>query len=415
MKFNMNKIAAAVAVSLGTSVVGMSAAQADEILFPYIVHSDTVTTIMSVINDDDDPRTDEIHYRYYYKSGSSAASNSARCQEVNYRNDTSPNDVVTFDIGGIYGDDLGVLFEPEQSNVVYSKRFDAFRNIKPLRGFAVLDNNDRFFAGQNLSGEAFIIEFANGASWGYQAYNASSIYAWWEDRGLVATNPYDFSDRVEVNGEVLTSFPQSADVEDFWAPIVVMPFDEVNTRLFVTPIGTVGPAFQLSGRIAAEVALAVNDNSNIQFDVMYDRDENPVSGRIPAKVVCVGGVDVKRLISQAAQQFVPYGGWTNVGIASGQAVVIKLEYNDQSPATLNGQDLGGWYNQALWLRKGIRESVTRVDGMMPVYDIAGAQDGNSPYPLIDGTAAEGKGLALPPKQGSMAQDYLGVVYESNYQ
>ena len=98
MKFKLNKIAAAMAVGLGTSVVGMNVAQADEILFPYVVASDTVTTILSVINDDDFT-VPSLHYRYYYQTN-----NGAPCAEANYKQPTSKNDVVTFDIGGVFGD-----------------------------------------------------------------------------------------------------------------------------------------------------------------------------------------------------------------------------------------------------------------------------------------------------------------------
>jgi hypothetical protein len=166
MKFKVNKIAAAVAVSLGTSVVGMSAAQADEILFPYLVRSDTVTTILSVVNDDDFLGSDQLHYRYYYKSGASATNPSATCQEANYRENSSANDIVTFDVSGTFGDAQGVLFEPAaaQINVGYDKSFALFRTLSPVRAYAIVDNNDVFNVNQDVHGEALILEFANGAS-----------------------------------------------------------------------------------------------------------------------------------------------------------------------------------------------------------------------------------------------------------
>ncbi|NJN46343.1 MAG: hypothetical protein HC808_07575 [Candidatus Competibacteraceae bacterium] len=101
MNFKTKKIATAVAVGLGASVVGMSAAQADEILFPYVVVSNTVTTLLSVVNDADelDRRVDQLHYRYYYKSGANAENKGAGCVDVDVRRPSSPNDVVTFDVG----------------------------------------------------------------------------------------------------------------------------------------------------------------------------------------------------------------------------------------------------------------------------------------------------------------------------
>jgi hypothetical protein len=418
MKFKVNKIAAAVAVSLGTSVVGMSAAQADEILFPYLVRSDTVTTILSVINDDDFLGSDQLHYRYYYKSGASSADNSATCQEANYRERSSPNDIVTFDIAGTYGDAQGVLFEPEASqiNVSYDKSFALFKSINPVRAYAVIDNNDRLFVNQDVNGEAVIFEFVNGAMWGYQAYNGAKIFAW--DNGqTIITNPYEFTDRVETAGEVLTTAPAGTDVERFWVPISVMPPIETTTRLFVTPIATAAPAFQLAPNNTATIQLAVNDPDSATFDVMYDRDENPISGQIPATVVCVGAVDVENMISQAARQFVRLGGWTNVAVTSGQAVVIKLEFNDSTPTTLNGQPVAGFYNNSTWLRKGIRESQPRPlvlqDGVqvaaLPTYFIDGTQELNSPFPLIDAARAAAAGLPVLPPQDKFAAEYVRVA------
>lgn len=426
MKFKVNKIAAAVAVSLGTSVVGMSAAQADEILFPYLVRSDTVTTILSVVNDDDFLGSDQLHYRYYYKSGANATSNSATCQEADYREKSSPNDIVTFDIAGAYGDAQGVLFEPAatQINVKYDKSFALFRNINPVRAYAVVDNNDEFFINQGVYGEAIVFEYANGAMWGYQAYNAAGIYAL-DSGNVVVTNPYEFTDRVETASEVLAPVPAGGDAERYWVPISVMPFAETTTRLFVTPISTTSPAFQLAPNNTATIVLAVNDPDSATFDVMYDRDENPISGQVPATVVCVGAVDVPNMISQAARQFLQNGGWTNVAVTAGQAVVIKLEFNDSTPTTLNGQDVAGFYNNAIWLRKGIRESMARASiaqngialasNVLGVYEIPAVQEINSPFPLIDAAKAAAAGLSTLPAQSATAADYLKVAVTTRAQ
>jgi len=419
MKFKVNKIAAAVAVSLGTAVVGMNAAQADEVLFPYVVASDTVTTILTAVNDDDFSVPD-LHYRYYYKKGADSASTS--CVEANYSQPTSPNDVVTFDVSGQFGDAKAVLFEPASTKAVYDKSFAIFRTVKPIRAFAMIDNNDRFFAGQDVHGEAFIIQFTEGAVWGYGAYNAADIVAWDPaTQAIAAGNPYDFSDRVENAGEVLVPVPANADPDNYWVPIGVMPFAEVTTSLFVTPIGTVAP-FQLSGTIAATVGLQVNSPDNPAPDVMYDRDENPFSGQIPVPVVCVAKVDVPTMISEATRQFLAdSGGWTNVAVRSGQAVVLKLEYNDKPPATLDGQDAGGGtYNNGFWLRKGIRESQARVlypgvptFPLLPVFQITKDQTLNSPFPLVDlgrlaafNAANPAGALPWPPAQTNTALQYI---------
>jgi len=428
MKFKLNKIAAAMAVGLGTSVVGMNVAQADEILFPYVVASDTVTTILSVINDDDFS-IPSLHYRYYYKKlPASPSDNTAACQEANFSQPTSPNDIVTFDVSGHFGNARGVLFEPAPANAVYNKDFAVFRNIKPVRAFAIVDNNDRFFAGNNVEGEAFVIQFTQGSVWGYQAYNSAEIGGIDASGNLVIGNPYDFSDRAEVNGEVLVTPPAgitTTEAEKYWVPIADMPFagDEVQTALFVTPIGTAAP-FQLSGSIAATVGLQVNDPDSSAPYVMYDRDENPYSGQVPQPVVCVGRVNIGTMITEAARQYlVGTGGWTNVAVRAGQAVVMKIEFNENVPATLDGKSAGGGtYNNAFWLRKGFRESLARttypgyptISTFLPTFNVPQAGTDNSAYPLIDIAKATAKKLPWPPTNANPAVEYIdaGAAYSS---
>lgn len=417
MSFKVNKIAAAVAVSLGTSVVGMNVAQADEILFPSVGVSATVTTILSVINDDE-VAAGNLHYRYYYKNaltGGGAPNTTGVCQEADYLQATSRNDIVTFDVSGHFGDAKGVLFEPTGS-ARYNKSFAIFKGLPATRAFAIVDNNTAFTAGNALYGEVFAIEFTGGSVWGYQAYNSAEILGTDAAGDVVVGNPYDFSDRVENDGEVLVPTPTDANPDNYWVPIAIMPWSgNVQTALFVTPIATTAP-YQLSGSNTATVALAVNDPANPAFDVMYDRDENPYSGAVPAPVTCVGRLNVPDLISTATRQFVQdSGGWSNVGILAGQATVLKLEYNDTAPADLDGQPTGSAsWNNGFWLRQGIRESVARtaVPGStvkyMPVFDIPRGQTLNSPYPLIDITKTTAD-LPFPPVYGAPALPYIAIA------
>ena len=458
MKFKVNKIAATVAMSLGTSVVGMNVAQAAEILFPNIGVSPTVTSILSVTN----PlgtTTIPLHYRYYYKSATAAVGGAgATCQEANYTQKTSANDVVTFDVSGHFGDSKGVLFEPAPTAVVYNKSFAIFKGASATRAFAIVDDNTTSTIGAGLSGEAFLIEFTTGSVWGYQAYAPDRIYGW-TGTGYVVGNSYDFSDRVETTGEVLTSPAPStpAPATDNYVPIVIMPWGgNVQTALFVTPISTTAPSYQLSGTVATTIGLVVNDPTNFALDVMYDRDENPFSGALPQLVTCIGRVNIPSLISSATQQFVQNtGGWSNVAVLSptdngwgaigtpnvtkaatiaglsqtptGQAVVLKLEYNDTAPAELDGTSTGsGSWNNGFWLKKGIRESVVRTvfpgqaatsPKFLPVYSIPalagfGLTTLNSPYPLIDTTKATAAGLPFPPPVQSYGAGTSPLAYNA---
>lgn len=384
MKFKVNKIAVAVAVSLGTSVVGMKAAQADEILFPYVVASGTVTTIVSTINIFESffegPSAARLHYRYYYKNGDNAERNTAPCVEVNERLPSSPNDIVTFDVANRFGtDNLGIIFEDVKtsSNVKYgSKSFSLLDITLPVRAFLVVDNNDfltgagLFSTADSLAGEAIVLEFLSGAAWGYAAYNAAGVYG--GTPGLAdRINLFDFSDTVETAGEVIANS---------FVPVALAPFTATGgewlTKFFVTPIS---PATfvdgvwqrggnQLQGNLNARVRLAVQDPSSATQDVMFDRDELPVSGQVPQNVVCVGAVDATSMITEGALRRMPDGGWSNLvvdrgtasGVATNEAVVIKLEYNP-APLQLDSDSttvpVVGVINNALWLRKGIRESL----------------------------------------------------------
>jgi hypothetical protein len=407
----MNKLAAAVAATMGVSAVGIGTAQADEILFPYVVASNTVTTLVSTINIFEDffggPAANRLHYRYYYKNGSNAESNSAACAEVNERLPSSPNDIVTFDVAERFGiNNLGIIFEDVAAsrNVNYgSKSFSLLNITLPVRAFLVVDNND-FFTGaglfstaESVVGEAIILEFLSGAAWGYAAYNAAGIYAGLPGGGAIVANPYDFSDAVETAGEVIA---------DSFVPVALAPFTRTGgewiTKFFVTPIDSAtfdssgrwtAPGNQLQNNLSATVRLAVQDPSSATQDVMFDRDELPVSGQVPQGVVCVGAVDATSMLSEGALNRVPDGGWSNLVVSNGgspnptdEAVVIKLEYNPQ-PLQLDADSstvpVVGVINNAIWLRKGIRESFpVPASAFQPRLQVFAADlDLNSPAPI----------------------------------
>ncbi|MCB1918685.1 MAG: hypothetical protein KDJ28_01740 [Candidatus Competibacteraceae bacterium] len=413
MRFKMNKLAAAVAVTMGVSAVGVSTAQADEILFPYVVASDTVTTLISTINIYENsfqgPAADQLHYRYYYKNGVNAENNLASCAEVDDRLPSSPNDIVTFDVAERFGaGNLGILFEDvaTSSNVDYgSKTFSLLNITLPVRAFLIVDNNDTLTGAglvstaNSVAGEAIILEFAAGAAWGYSAYNAAGLYSGTAGGGAVVSNPYDFSDSVETAGEVIANS---------YVPVALMPFTatggEFITRFFVTPIATraMGSGTpQLRSDLNARIRLAVRDPASATQDAIFDRDELPVSGQFPQNVVCVGAVEASEMLTEGALNRVPNGGWSNLVVSSGtvagatgtvtsgstdQAIVFKLEYNPSALEldTDSGTDpVAGIVNNAIWLRKGIRESyLAPASATQPRVSVFAADlDLNSPAPI----------------------------------
>lgn len=401
MKFKPTKIATAVAAGLGVSVVTLNVARADEILFPYFANSDTVTSIATVINTRPTSASQNglrLHYRFYYKEGANAESLSQPCVEGDQRRVTSRNDIVTFDLSGKFGDALGVLFEPANKQILANYTADnrsfAFMKgaAKPNRGFMTVDNNEGGPANpfaSSLFGELILMDFVEGAVWGYQAYNSN----------FAPASSFNFSDGVESSGEVLAgprNYVDTAAANNLSngysrpIPVGIMPIapanpDGVFTKFFVTPINTgirAGGIFfpavsDISGRVGQQatalktrIGMTVYPYTGGAGDTAFDRDEVQVSSSLQKDVVCVGAVNVQDFFSSiVAQDIAAYGGWGAIRVAkpgpllaggartlnTNEAVVIKLEYNP-SGRFISSTFKGG-FNNALWLRSGHRESL----------------------------------------------------------
>ncbi|MCC9000411.1 MAG: carboxypeptidase regulatory-like domain-containing protein, partial [Candidatus Contendobacter sp.] len=400
-------------IHFGDQISG-SNLRADVLLFPYFAVSDTVTSVVSVINRADQngatvPRPQTLHYRIYSKNGATADNLTTPCEEFDVRRVTSPNDVVTFDLTGHYGDRLGVLAEPvdRQAKANYAAQNQSFafmKGLQPARGFLVVDNNEAPNTPfePSLAGDLMVIDFAGGAAWGYAAYNAAP-----DDTS--APMAYNFEDAAERVGEVLagnraitpTDLNGGASPS---APVNLLPFASVatsggmQTRFLVTPIGHsvtfptgtvsnpwVASQTQLRNDLTTQVRLQAAFATGDANDVMFDRDENPVSGQAPQNVTCVGAVNVDTLLSAGAlREIGEYGGWSGVEIRSpgalaslsttnpptatrtnntNQATVIKLEFGPDG--RFLGESFKSSFNNALWLRRGIRESVFGTAGGAP--------------------------------------------------
>jgi hypothetical protein len=311
-------------------------ADADALLFPYVVVSDNVTTMISVVNHDTNG-TGQLHYAYFYKLDPN--DRAQECEEGDFWRESSEEDVVAFDVGGIYGSATGgVLFgdpgaiDPTTANAGYTGPFDVLGALAPTRAFLLVDNGQVNDA--ELYGEAMLFDYALGAAWGYRAYNSLDTSA---------LNPA-FGNAQEVQGEVLNWFEA--------APLHLLPLSEFQTLFFVTPVGT----NQDAGNKNVVFYLFDVDPASGQNLVAWDRDENPISGYVEVSITCVGAVSADELMTTMAyNHLVDTGGWTyaNTWLGSGagavaDAVVFKLEYNLGS--TLNGEPIVDTLNTAVWLR-----------------------------------------------------------------
>lgn len=391
--FHRKTLNTAVAAAMAGLGAVSSNVLADAAFFPHVVVSDTVTTIVSVINTTNDlydvtgqripwnARTGQgfLHYRMYYKD---AASLDDPCEELNVNLPTSANDLQTIDLGA--SDNSGVLFEPPVNPihppVVQWAGYDyalgsQARAMMPagtaLRGYLLVDNaesdggvylNDE----PTVFGEAVVVEFGVGATWGYHAFSKQ------DDSQNVEQvpdydNEFDFEDAASISGY----------------PLAFMPFEGaegVSSGLMVTAL--IHPGTNRENGVPGWPDSDMSENPNINKVSLYltthqspanwgssigiyDRDEVPVSGGIIEDVTCVGRVSIHSLVNDNVR--LAEGGWgrlrnsavvtyaSTIEVSPGNtitttgtvreydaAVIYKLEYG----ALLNGLDIGGTWNNA---------------------------------------------------------------------
>jgi hypothetical protein len=350
---NQKKLAVAVTVALGASLGAMSVAQAtSSLFFPQVVGSQTVASIVTVMNTASGRvgqfTNGNLHLTLWSKQLTDPATDNLKvCDEINEYRTTSFNDIATFDLFGEFGQATnGMLFENNVPTRNVDWRGDAtwsigdFLNL-PRRGFLLVSNEDNSsITGQGkLKGEIFIFEFAAGATWGYQA----------AERNEGALPTFDYSGAQSAAGQA----------------VAIMPYEEIDTALMVTPVNGAGFT-QNRGDIPAAIALTQTwvDGKNVLG--LFDRDENPISRNNGASVVCVGRVDVDGILwgTNAIPTRYLDGGWANVVIQGGVykdydaagtlqtvtaagASVFKLEYNITD--TFNGEAVTGTFNNATHL------------------------------------------------------------------
>ncbi|MDD3519413.1 MAG: hypothetical protein PHQ14_13780 [Chromatiales bacterium] len=352
----------------------MGQTRADAILFPYVVKSASVTTILSVINTADSQsvpsgelyRADNhIHIRFIGKAGASATDPEAMCEGYNFTVPSSRHDIVSFDVSGRFGDPHGVLFGDVTD---YGRDLAGLRGDAPARAFVLVDNNNAVNppAGvgpgyeSTLFGEALVLEFVNGAAWGYRALNKPSVgHEPLAGGTLLDFRPDDwFMDEAAATpvsgvaaGIPVLGFNAAANRRGL-ARATVLPWAEFETVFFVTPTA----ANQYQGGLNVRVRPNLSGYANDGGAALIDRDESPISGASSVDVVCVGAVGLTELFSGFVvntPSLAGQGGWTNIEVRTGglsgsgivatpHAAVIKLEYGLE--ALFAGEFVGGVVN-----------------------------------------------------------------------
>jgi len=305
----------------------------DAILFPWIVQSDDVTTVVSVVNTAQTwaesaglPFHDNrIHIEYWHKK-TTANGQEEKCTEYNFEVTSSKDDMVTWDIGGHFNGGLPMF--NDESNEVIGVPDMSLAVEKPRRGFLIVDNateallDARTPVDGTIYGEATIIEHRTGAAWGYVAYN--SIF------GL----PY-FYNSADQNGEVigrlLREQPPPEAMQELYeynkgevTQTTLLNPNDATTKLFVTPVGLT----QNQGNINARVQLCRFPEINApQYDAVrgshypgectgggiWNNEEGGFSFTVKKNVVCTTADNIAELFGGAGTS--AYTQW----VASGKA------------------------------------------------------------------------------------------------
>jgi len=337
----------------------LSSANGDALLFPYVVTSNTVASIVSVVNTD---TTGRLFVEYLFKK---TLAHNSECSSSGRREvDSAQNDLVSFEVNNTFtgpfaGTDGGPLFNDPATNVTYTGDDFTMNQPKPQRGYLIVDDGDN--DGPDLYGEAVILETASGAAWGYRAENPVN-------NAFTAPNgpTFDSSTPGLTAGETndITGEALDADNNTDEVGLTLLPRNEWVTKLFVTPLG------DTTQRACADCSVVLNltRDSGGFTDGLFDRDANPLSGSTPVNVVCVSGVDVRDLISATVEATInAQGGWGFVDIDPGlpttaqgttsntenAAVVIKLEFNETATQHISpklSNSFSGVVNSAVWLR-----------------------------------------------------------------
>ncbi len=332
---------------LAAGLVSLAASsQASQLVFPYIVNSATVTTVISVANltPPGHPGGGDslLRHVYMYKSGAaSGVADTACARTPTIQLSSANNDLQTFDVGGYFGaGSRGVLFNDPSFNNNWNtggQTWASLSGLAPVRAYGVVDNNNddsgEGWPAPYLHGEAFIYEFGSGAAWGYQALDDKGT------GGSINVDGFTFGHRLPY-----TVFIPSTRFS-------FMPITEFNTRFFVTPVAPEMTDVNAQGRV--RVFPYVGEDL-----AGYDRDGNPVAGYVEQNATCVAGLTMESMLTNSAANELQNGGWAyfvtitpETGLPGTfgalSSSVIKLEFN--KGATFNGEPVGGVFNSALML------------------------------------------------------------------
>ncbi len=351
-----------IAVMLVFALAVAGSVQADTVLFPWVIKDNAISTLISLVNTAD-PGSYKVRYHLIYEYKATTNNDQTeKCEEFDFCVPTSFNDVLVFDAAGNFNDGAALFGDTGAGAVTY-KTVQANNSLAlpvdgPRRAFLMV-TNEIYTTEQcgvapyvgiedTLYGEAMVVDIANGAAWGYRAYNPYRNAGDWlnfSDNGVdPAALPSD------AYGEVL-------DGADEMTKVVLLPPNNFCTKMFITPVYT----NQWAGNLGSQVYFFCSEDDNTTFTGIFDDDENCISFDRVKEVVCTDASLINHYISTGAWiTFVNSGGpgWAYVSaegyVALGiqptpEVVAGKLEYRVGS-AQVDGGTIDGTINNFIWLR-----------------------------------------------------------------
>jgi len=399
-------IAVLVALCMLFSFGTVKNAQADQLLFPWIIKSTAVSTVISVVNTAGSnlgwnyQGVDQIlHYQYWYKN-STANGQTETCTNQSFKRPTSKDDLVIFDAAANINEGKPLFGDTAR----YGDQSFKLSADGPRRAFLIVDNDTPFFTlnadnvDGTLYGEAMVVELAGGAAWGYIAYNASGNSA-----ATQQTSPVYMFDTLDLLGEVLGG--NGPDTEPLGqigvnevTPITLLPANTGITRFFMTPVDN-HSTLALGGLLPAEDSPIPNQrtgNANAKIQLIYNPsyvwpngpgsyyggiftdDEQPIDFNKSKNIVCTSADNLQDLMTEGAwNDFVATNapGWTMIDIQTGDIdansnlaidnpsddmIVGKLEFTTAG-ITIDGYSIPGTFNNFNWIRNSM--TVTTCGGI----------------------------------------------------
>lgn len=341
------------AFTLAIGFVSVKDAEAsDAIMFPWIVKSSAVSTLVSVVNTQTSTTGGslKLHYQYWYKADDLTST----CTASSFERPTTKNDLVTFDAAGYYNSGKALFGDNTSYGTAPANTFHLTATA-PKRAFLLVDNIPLNQGTETaaLYGEAIVLEIAGGAAWGYVAYNPTNSTISETSNAAVL-----FADTYDSLGEVI------GDLEV--TQTVFLPPDQFTTKFFITPVDSTN---QRTGNANTRIQLCMKPTAGGSCDQggIYDNNENPMDFDKNVNIVCTAAGALSSFMEEGHYNTLYNNGlssWayivTNIGtidadLVSGAdnaetgAIIGKLEYTTTG-ATISGTSVPGTFNNFIWLK-----------------------------------------------------------------